>query len=473
VSTLDSRREIEKLLGALEVTSWRPLLLIGACVLVAWLAALVPEHTGLNPGARWALFILVLAAGLWVTEAIPAYAVAMLVIGLEIAILGREGGVFATDEHTWRIFVEPWGSPLIWLFFGGFVLARGIQSSGLDRWFSAKVLRRFGARPSRVLLGSMMVTFGFSMFASNTATSAMMIAVLSPVVASLHEDPFGKGLILGVPFAANIGGMATLIGTPPNAIAAGSLADVDPIGFARWMGLGLPPAACLLLVAWVFLLRRFPQRLAAVDLSALGLVTDARLPAWRRLIVLLTFITTVGMWLTEPLHGVPTPVVAFVPLTVFTVSGVLSSEDVRCLQWDVLLLLAGGLALGVGVSETGLADWLVDMLPTRGASTLMLAVIFAVTAMVLSNFMSNTAAANVIIPMGLALAVGNEALVVVPIAFGASLAMCLPVSTPPNAIAYATGNIEARDFLVGGALLGVIGLVLALAWSQLALRWLV
>jgi solute carrier family 13 (sodium-dependent dicarboxylate transporter), member 2/3/5 len=473
VSTLDSRREANKLLGSLEVTSWRPLGLLCACVLVAWLAALVPEHAGLNPGARWALFILVLAAGLWVTEAIPAYAVAMLVIGLEIAILGREGGVFATDEHTWRIFVEPWGSPLIWLFFGGFVLARGIQSSGLDRWFSAKVLRRFGARPSRVLLGSMMVTFGFSMFASNTATSAMMIAVLSPVVASLHEDPFGKGLILGVPFAANIGGMATLIGTPPNAIAAGSLADIDPIGFARWMGLGLPPAACLLLVAWLFLLRRFPPRLSAVDLSALGLVTDARLPAWRRLIVLLTFVTTVGMWLTEPLHGVPTPVVAFVPLTVFTVSGVLSSEDVRGLQWDVLLLLAGGLALGVGVSETGLADWLVDILPTRGASTLMLAVIFAVTAMVLSNFMSNTAAANVIIPMGLALAVGDEALVVVPIAFGASLAMCLPVSTPPNAIAYASGNIEARDFLVGGALLGVIGLVLALAWSQLALRWLV
>lgn len=473
MSTLDSRREANRLLGYLEVTSWRPLAVACACAGLALAAALMPEHAGLNPAGRWALFILVLAAGLWVTEAIPAYAVAMLVIGLEIAILGREGGVFATDEHTWKMFVEPWGSPLIWLFFGGFVLARGIQASGLDRWFSGRVLRRFGARPSRVLLGAMAVTFGFSMFASNTATTAMMIAVLSPVVVSLKDDPFAKGLLLGVPFAANIGGMATLIGTPPNAIAAGSLAAVDPIGFARWIGLGLPPAVILLFVAWIFLLRRFPPRTTGVDLGALSTAMDSRLPSWRRLVVLATFFTTVAMWLTEPLHGVPTPVVAFVPLTVFTVTGVLSSGDIRGLQWDVLLLLAGGLALGVGVSETGLADWLVGKLPTDGASPLLLAGIFAVTAMLLSNFMSNTAAANVIIPMGLALAVGSEALVVVPIAFGASLAMCLPVSTPPNAIAYATGDLEGRDFLVGGALVGGVGLCLAVGWSQLALRWLV
>ena len=473
MSTLDSRREANRLLGALEVTSWRPLGVITACVGIALATALVPEHAGLNPAARWALFIVVLAAGLWVTEAIPAYAVAMLVIGLEIAILGREGGVFATDEHTWKIFVEPWGSPLIWLFFGGFVLARGIQTSGLDRWFSAVVLRRFGTRPSRVLLGAMAVTFGFSMFASNTATTTMMVAVLSPVVASLRDDPLAKGLLLGVPFAANIGGMATLIGTPPNAIAAGLLTDVDPIGFARWMALGLPPAALLLFIAWAFLLRRCPPRTRAVDLASLGTSVDSRLPAWRRLLVLATFVITIGMWLSEPLHGVPTPVVAFVPLTVFTVSGVLTSSDIRSLQWDVLLLLAGGLALGIGVSETGLADWLVSKLPTDDASPLVLAVIFAMTAMLLSNFMSNTAAANVIIPMGLALAVGSEAFVVVPIAFGASLAMCLPVSTPPNAIAYSTGQLDARDFLVGGVLIGVVGLAISIAWSQVALRWIV
>jgi solute carrier family 13 (sodium-dependent dicarboxylate transporter), member 2/3/5 len=473
VTSLDSRREARRLLGKLEVSTWRPLGLTCLCVAGAWLGALYPEHPDLDPAARWALFILVLAAGLWVTEAIPAYAVAVLVIGLEIAILGREGGVFATDEHTWKIFIEPWGSPLIWLFFGGFVLARGIQSSGLDRWFSAKVLKRFGARPSRVLLGSMVVTFGFSMFASNTATSAMMIAVLSPVVASFHEDRFAKALLLGVPFAANIGGMATLIGTPPNAIAAGSLADVEPIGFARWMGIGLPPAVCLLLVAWRFLLRRYPATTKAVDLGVLDAATaDERLPAWRRLVVLVTFMATVGMWLTEPLHGVPTPVVAFIPVTMFTVTSVLRSEDIRTLQWDVLLLLAGGLALGVGVSETGLADWLVEKLPTRGATPLVLGAVLAVTAMIMSNFMSNTAAANVIIPMGLALAAGNEALVVVPIAFGASLAMCLPVSTPPNAIAYATGDLEGRDFLLGGALIGVVGVALSLGWSQVALRWL-
>ena len=221
------------------------------------------------------------------------------------------------------------------------------------------------------------------------------------------------------------------------------------------------------------LLRDRPVLLLDEAFASLGTSVDSRLPAWRRLLVLATFVITIGMWLSEPLHGVPTPVVAFVPLTVFTVSGVLTSSDIRSLQWDVLLLLAGGLALGIGVSETGLADWLVSKLPTDDASPLVLAVIFAMTAMLLSNFMSNTAAANVIIPMGLALAVGSEAFVVVPIAFGASLAMCLPVSTPPNAIAYSTGQLDARDFLVGGVLIGVVGLAISIAWSQVALRWIV
>lgn len=464
-----SRREIGRLLGHLEVRTWIPLGLIVACAAVAGLLAFVPAHAGLSEAGRWAMFIVVLAAGLWVTEAIPAFAVGLLVISLEIATLGRVGGPWAQGPDDWKVFIEPWGSPLVWLFFGGFVLARGIQRSGLDRSLSLRVLRRFGTRPPAVLLGAMGVTFAFSMFASNTATAAMMLAVLGPAVAGRQHDPFAKALLLGVAFAANIGGMATIIGTPPNAIAAGLLAERDPIGFARWMTLGLPPALVLLAVAWAYLVRRHPSRERTVDLGALAspAASEPPMPRWRRGVVVVGLVATVGLWLTEPLHGASPPVVAFVPVALFTVSKVLVSDDIRKLEWDVLLLLAGGLALGVAVAKTDLATWLVGRLPLEAASPLGLTAALALTTMVISNFMSNTAAANLVIPMGMALASGAETTVAVAVALSASGAMCLPVSTPPNALAYAGGVLQTRDFLVGGLMIGGLAVVLAVGWTAL------
>lgn len=465
-----SRQEIRRLIGVLEVRTWQPLLWIVACVGAASSIALVPAHAGLDPGGRWALFILVLAAGLWITEAIPAFAVGLLVISMEVAILGRVGGPWATGPDDWRVFIEPWGSPLIWLFFGGFVLARGIQRSGLDRALSIRVLHRFGSRPGAVLLGTMGLTFAFSMFASNTATSAMMIAVLGPVVASRKGDPFGRALLLGVAFGANIGGMATIIGTPPNAIAAGQLAPIDPIGFARWMTLGLPPSLVLLAVAWLFLMRRYPSRTGPIDLAVLERPGEAPvMPRWRRIVVAATVVVTVGLWLSEPLHGASPPVVAFVPVAAFSLSKVLGSEDIRRLEWDVLLLLAGGLSLGVAVAKTGLATWLVAQLPVQSAAPATVAIVLALATVTLSNFMSNTAAANIVIPMGIALAPGAEASVAVSIALAASAAMCLPVSTPPNALVSAAGEVQTRDFIRGGLLLGALGTVLVVSWTALVL----
>lgn len=451
--------------------TWQPLGWMLICLAVAVLGAFGPEYAGLESAGRWALFILLLAAGLWVTEAIPAFAVGLLVISLEIAILGRVGGPWAQDADDWKVFIEPWGSPLVWLFFGGFVLARGIQASGFDRWFSVTVLRRFGTAPSSVLLGAMCVTFIFSMFASNTATAAMMVAVLGPGLLDQSDQTYGKAMLLGVAFAANIGGMATLIGTPPNAIAAGALAESARLGFGRWMTLGLPPALVLLLLAWLYLRRRYPSSRRAIDLATLapGDAEQPIMPRWRRMVVLVGILLTVGLWLTEPLHGASPPVVAFVPLALFTVGGVLGSTDLRTLEWDVLLLIAGGLALGVAVDQTGLADWLVARLPVDTAGPLVVAVILGVATAVLSNFMSNTATANIVIPIGIALAPGAEATVAVPVALAASAAMALPVSTPPNAIAFARGTLASHDFLVGGTLIGGVGTGLVLAWTALLL----
>ena len=469
---LDTRAEVQALLGRLEFDSGRSLIKVTACVCLASAVALLPEYEGLSQAARWVLFILVLAAGLWVTEAIPAFAVALVIIALEIGILGRPGGVYATGTHDWEAFVRPWSSPLLWLFFGGLVLAEAAEQTGLDRWFSSRVLGLFGERPPAVLLGVMGVTFLFSMFMSNTATTAMMLAVIAPVVASLGPtDPFGKALLLGVAFAANIGGMGTIIGTPPNAIAAGALAHTQPIGFPMWMALGVPVALCLAGIMWLYLTLAYPCHREAVSLTALS-DEDAEtrsLPVWKRILVLGVFLATVGLWLTETFHGIPTSVVSFLPISVFAIAGVVGVKEIRELPWDVLLLIAGGLALGVGVSDTGLAQWLVDRLPIAGAGGLVLTLLFAYGAAILSNFMSNTAAANVLIPIALAIGGSAGSAMVVPLALGASAAMCLPIATPPNALAAASGRLSPRDFLIGGLIVGSLAPALATGWCRLVL----
>jgi len=470
---LDTRTEIQALLGRLEFSSGRALSKFVACAAVAAAVALLPGHPGLSDAGRLTLFILIFAAGLWVTEAIAAFAVALLVIALEIALLGRPGGVYATTSSDWEIFVQPWSSPLLWLFFGGFVLAQAASKTSLDRWLALQVLGRFGRRPDRVLLGVMVVTFVFSMFISNTATATMMLAVTAPLVAMRSAaDPYGRAIVLGIPFAANIGGMGTIIGSPPNAIAAGALIGAQTMDFPRWMVAGLPPAVVLLVLSWLYLRWRHPISEAVVDLSALAEPEHElpKLPRWKRWLVVAVFATTVGLWLTGPLHLIPSPVVSFLPIVAFAVAGVLDAEDIRRLQWDVLLMLAGGLSLGVAVAETGLARWFIETLPVAGLGMLPLALALAYLTSFVSNFMSNTAAANILVPIGAALAVGFEAQVVVPMALSASAAMCLPISTPPNAVAFASGRVSTGELLRGGLLIGALAPALTVAWSAILYR---
>lgn len=435
--------------------------------LFAALIALVPDYANLDPAAMWTLFILIFAAGLWMTEAIPAFAVAILIIGLEILILGRPGGVFATGPKDWQMFVDPWSSPIMWLFMGGFVLGQAAQTTGLDRMMARFVLKGFGTKPPYVLLGAMGLTFVFSMFMSNTATTAMMMSVVAPVIAAIDKkDPFVKALLLGVPFAANVGGMGTIIGSPPNAIAAGLLQDSHNISFVEWMTLGLPPAIVLFFIAWIYLRFAHPSQSKTLDLRGLEWETrtGSFLPMWKRLIVFPVFMVTILLWMTGSLHGMPTAVVSFIPITVFAVTGILNVQQIRNLNWDVLLLMAGGLSLGVAIQKSGLAAWVLGLLPFDTMGLLAIAFVLAYVTTLLSNFMSNTAATNILAPLGIAVAVGFEPIVVIPLALGASTAMCLPISTPPNAIAFATGEMKSTDFLRGGVLMGILGPLLATLW---------
>lgn len=464
---LDTRRQARRVLGKLQISSTRRFIKMVLAGLFAALIALVPDYASLDPAAMWTLFILIFAAGLWMTEAIPAFAVAILIIGLEILILGRPGGVFATGPKDWQIFVAPWASPIMWLFMGGFVLGQAAQTTGLDRMMARFVLKGFGSKPPYVLLGAMGLTFVFSMFMSNTATTAMMMSVVAPVIAGIDKkDPFVKALLLGVPFAANVGGMGTIIGSPPNAIAAGLLQDSHNISFVEWMTLGLPPAIILFFIAWIYLRFAHPSKSKELDLRGLEWETrtGSLLPMWKRLIVFPVFMVTILLWMTGSLHGMPTAVVSFIPITVFAVTGILNVQQIRELNWDVLLLMAGGLSLGVAIQKSGLAAWLLGLLPFDTMGLLAIAFVLAYVTTLLSNFMSNTAATNILAPLGIAVAVGFEPIVVIPLALGASTAMCLPISTPPNAIAFATGDMKSTDFLRGGVLMGILGPLLATLW---------
>lgn len=471
---LDTRAQARRILGLVERTAQiailKTLLGIAAALTVMYLPEYLGysyQDAGLSPAGQACLGILVFAAFCWVSEALPAFAVGLCVIGLEIAILGRPGGVFTSEGDTgnWQMFVEPWASPIMWLFLGGFTLAHAAAKVGLDRQMAGFVISRTRGKPQALLAGVMALTFILSMFMSNTATAAMMVALLAPVVAGLPAtDRFTKCLYLGVPVAANIGGMGTIIGTPPNAIVIQSLQGDQQLNFLQWMIAAAPPALVICVILYFILLKLYPCSVQRISLPPID-AAEQKPFSLQTLVVIVVFLITVGCWMTSEQHGIPAAVISFIPVMAFAATGVLSSKDVRTLPWDVLLLLAGGLALGVGVKATGLASWLANLLP-GGLSMIVLIALCMGLALVLSNLMSNTATASILAPLaGGLIAVGEpSAPLLVLIAIACSGAMCLPISTPPNAVAFASGKIEVKDFLKIGLIGAIIIPIIAAPW---------
>lgn len=476
----DTRAQGRRILSALTFNAPAAVLKSAACFLVALALAFGGQslgwYAGLDPAGVWMLFILFFTAGLWIVEAMPAFVVAILIIALEILILGQPGGVFAAEGDTkaWLEFVSPWSSSIMWLFLGGFVLASAAVKTKLDILCAQKVVGICGDKPWRLLAGVMLITFVFSMFMSNTATAAMMVAVMAPVTRKLPSgDKFALGLLLAVPVAANIGGMGTIIGTPPNAIAVGALSESVRPSFFEWMVLGVPVALILGVAGYFYLLKFYPSTTGKIDISQLGEMEEdekpAIAPAWQQVFVMGVFVFAVGAWMTGQLHGMPSSVVSFFAIALLAVGGVIDAEDVRRLPWDVLLMLSGGLSLGVGITQTGVAEWLPGLLP-EGLSPVVLTFAIAYLALIMSNVMSNTATAAMLLPIAIALTSGIENFgqmsLAFPVAIACSSAMCLPISTPPNAIAFSSGLIKTKDFMRVGLVLGAIAPIVAWAVSK-------
>jgi len=454
----------------------RALIKITAALAVAAALAYLPEHPGLSADGRMSLLILVLAAGLWISEAIPAFAVALLVIALQVLLLASPAGPGSSDD--WQTFTRAWAAPPMWLFLAGLIMAKAAERTGIARWIADTALGVTGGHGAGVLIAAMGVTFLFSMFISNTATTALMVAVLGSVgVAGRSATPQARrALLIGVAFAANVGGMATLIGTPPNAIAAGLLDDVRAVSFLTWMLFGLPPALLVVGGLAAALALRSAVRGAQFSLPPPAAQTAA-VPLASRLAVMAIFTITILAWLSEAWHGLPTAVVAFLPIVALSAIGVIRREEIRSLPWDVLILIAGGLSLGVGVAESGLAGWLAHQVAELAAPVWAIALVLCYLTSALSNLMSNTAAANLLLPIVIALGLelGGALLAVqlaVPIALAASSAMCMPISTPPNAIVHATGAIGSLDFLRGGLAVAVLVPPVAVGWCFAVAGWL-
>jgi sodium-dependent dicarboxylate transporter 2/3/5 len=472
---LDTRAEIARVLERFEFRSGRAFVKTLICLALAGAVYWLLPLPSLPDAARLSLSIVTLAAGLWISEAIPAFAVALLVIGLQVMLLGMPGGVLASadDMRAWEIYVRPWASPPMWLFFGGLMLARAAQRTEIDRWIAQAVLRLTGGSPRRLLPSLMAVTFVFSMFMSNTATCAMMLAVIGPAITSLPKDSqIAKSLLLGLAFAANLGGMGTIIGTPPNAIGAGFLDASGGITFLDWMALGLPPALLLFALVWFLLSRSLNAADAELAITLDDSAPQASTTVWQRSLTLVIFALTIGLWMTGSLHGAPTAVVSFIPIITLTMIGVIRAEDIRTLNWDVLILLAGGLSLGVGIESSGLAAWMGQRLETFDFPAWAMTLALAYVAAFASNLMSNTAAANILLPIGLVVANASgasiaPASVVVPVALSCSIAMALPIATPPNALIFASGRLHASDYLPAGLLALFFGPPLAVGWCLL------
>jgi solute carrier family 13 (sodium-dependent dicarboxylate transporter), member 2/3/5 len=452
---------------------------LGFCVFAFLFILAAPTHwiplPGLTVVEQRLAAIFVLAALLWIFEPVPVFSTSILVIVAQLVLVSDRGlAPLMRDAGTpgfgqpldYKAIMASFASPVVMLFVGGFFLAAAATKYRLDTNLARWLIRPFGRRPAAVLLGLMLITAVFSMFMSNTATTAMMLTLLIPVLGSLPAgDPGRTAFALAIPFAANLGGIATPIGTPPNAIALKYLAGANAIGFGQWMAFALPYTAFMLFLLWLLLWRLYPSNAKAIDLEIRG----SFLKNGRALTVYITTAATVLLWLSDALHGMNAYIVALVPVAVFSLTGVIGAQDLRRMSWDVLWLVAGGIALGQGLVQSGLSSRLVHALPFEALPPYVLVLILTLTALLMSSLISNTAMANLLLPIVAALGTQLPALVQVGGAKGlillttlaCSLAMALPVSTPPNALAHATGMVSSRQMARVGVGIGLAGLALA------------
>ena len=478
-----------------------------AAVLLCVTAAVVfaPALSEMPRVARATLATAVLMASWWITVAIPIPATSLLPL-----VLFPVFGVLTSKQTAVN-----YASEIIFLFMGGFILALGIQRWGLHRRIALHIVQIFGTNPSRMVLGFMVATAFLSMWISNTATSLMMLPIALAVVASLREvdgdrvKGFAPALLLGIAYSASIGGLATPIGTPPNIsflrISEILFPEAPTISFGSWFFAILPVVIVLLPIAWILLVRLFGYRapsgssssgprVIAEEIRALGTMSGAE----RRMLWI--FVITALLWITRGdldlgtfrIPGWASLVEAWLPgrfaaghlhdatvamgmaLLTFLIPGERQPDGRRPalmdwdtavqLPWGILLLFGGGFALALAFKESGLAEYFAASFARQvgGLPPFFLVIATCLLLTFLTEVTSNTATTEVLLPIlaGTATAMGvHPLLLMLPATLSASCAFMLPIATPPNAIVFASGELEIRDMVRAGLILNLIGVV--------------
>ncbi|WP_233079426.1 SLC13 family permease [Rheinheimera soli] len=453
--------------------SSRVLLLCGPLLLL--LTILLPPPAAQMSQPAWMVTGLMAWMVLWwITEIVPIPVTSLLPM-IFIPLLGID----KLDAAT-----SPYAHPLIFLFLGGFFLSIAMEKTVLHKRIALKALSMVGSSPGLQIAAVMAVTAFLSMWMSNTATAVMMLPIGLSIIAMANastQDHFGKAVLLGIAYSASIGGIATLIGTPPNALLAAYLSKSYgiQISFADWMILGVPLALTMLVVCWVWLTKihfRMPktdlaQNDTPAQLKALGEMSRSQK------LVLMVFALAALSWISQQWlvkwTGLPvsdTVIALCAAALLFVLPGekgsgtaLLEWKDSQNLPWGVLLLFGGGLSMADQIQKTGVAELLAQQLQLlEGVPPVLLLV--AVTSLIifLTEVTSNTATAAAFLPLLGPVAISMELsplYLVVPAALAASFAFMMPVATPPNAIVFASGKLQIKDMVRAGLVLNLVGIV--------------
>ncbi len=461
---------------------------------------IVPTPAGMTPDAQKMAAIALLMATWWMCESLPIPATSLLPIPLFPLL-----GVMATGKAT-----APYANHLIFLFMGGFIIALSMQRWNLHRRIAMNIVKAVGFSPSRLIFGFMIATAALSAFVSNTATAVMMmpigLAIITHVVDegkkegldrhinfSPEKFAFGLNLMLGIAYAASIGGMATLIGTPPNTVLAGYLQKTYgyEITFAKWLLVGVPLVLVMLPLCWLWLtkvanpmlLKKVPggRELINDELRQMGRLNTGE--RWTALVFALTALAWIfakpfaelfpePKFITDATIAMAGALLLFlIPVDLKRNEFVMNWHWASKMPWGVLILFGGGLALADGFKVTKLAEWIGSQVNLLQHAPVLILVIAVTTLIIfLTELTSNTATAAMTMPILSAVAVGlgqNPLLLVVPAAIAASCAFMLPVATPPNAIVFGTGYVTIPQMVRSGFGLNIIGIVLTVALTYL------
>lgn len=460
-------------------------LLVGALLLL--MTIVLPEPAGMSPAAWKTTGLMLLLAAWWSTEALPIPATSLLPIVLIPAL-----GLGTVAQAT-----APYANQVIFLFMGGFVLGLAMQRWNLHKRIALAVLLAVGNKPANQIGGFMIATAFISMWVSNTATAIMMLPIGLSVISMYEGDKpeavrkYAVALLLGIAYASSIGGVGTLIGTPPNALLAAFLASEYDIhvGFAQWMMVGVPISVSMLVVVW-FLLAKKDFGLAANnsrdllrkqmdDLGPMsrgeklaGIMFLLTAAAW----ILQPQLAKTFPWLNDTVIAIASAVIMFaIPVDLKKQQFLMNWETASSMPWGVLLLFGGGLSLAAVITSSGLAVWIAESLGVFGTlPTLVMVLIITTVILFLTEITSNTATAAAFLPLVGALAVGQDVspiLYAVPAAVAASCAFMMPVATPPNAIVFGTGHMKITDMITAGFKLNIAAIFIVGVMTYYLMFW--